>query len=363
MLWDVIPLMRPSLPVTSNLIPYLEKIDDLRQYSNFGPLHHQLCLRLADYFGCQEDEICLFANATQAIYCAIRSLEDVVESWIVPNWTFVAPALAAAASGSKISIRDVDEGSWSLPEEPIPSTSSQGLILVCPFGYLPDHWATHEDKAFVLIDAASCFDSCRGIGKLRPSKTVIAISMHATKAFSSGEGGILVGDSDLISRVKSLSNFGYEDGIVGQMLGTNAKLSEYHSAVGLASLDSWEARRSKIQEQTQRSRTISLDLGLENQPSMSTPYITTTWSVRFPNESAVVRFLQIAEKNQIETRRWWPRALSTLKVLDPFLTETAPPTPSSLSLEKLVIGLPFGEHLTKKDYRLLASALEESLNG
>jgi len=42
-----IPVLRPKLPAAENLLPYLQRIDQSRIYSNQGPLSCELQQRLA----------------------------------------------------------------------------------------------------------------------------------------------------------------------------------------------------------------------------------------------------------------------------------------------------------------------------
>ena len=71
-----------------------------------------------------------------------------------------------------------------------------------------------------------------------------AFSLHATKTMGMGEGGFAVsGDADWIERVRCLSNFGIDPGdFKVHQAGSNAKLSEYHAAVGIAALARWPER-------------------------------------------------------------------------------------------------------------------------
>src|SRR3990172_5815553 len=47
----IIPIMQPKLPIAQHLLPYLNRIDESRIYSNFGPLVIQLEERLAEHYG------------------------------------------------------------------------------------------------------------------------------------------------------------------------------------------------------------------------------------------------------------------------------------------------------------------------
>ena len=103
----------------------------------------------------------------------------------------------------------------------------------------------------VIIDAAAGFDvfstTCR------PQKVPVIISTHATKAFGTGEGGFVSCDNtDLLERVRRVTNFGLTPDRRIEYNGLNAKFSEYHAAVGLAELDGWPEKREKYLEQTKK---------------------------------------------------------------------------------------------------------------
>ena len=82
-----------------------------------------------------------------------------------------------------------------------------------------------------------------------PKRGLVAHSLHATKPFGIGEGGLVITyDPDLADRAHQMTNFGTM-GRITQMSGENAKMSEYHAAVALAQLNRWEgikARRAAV---------------------------------------------------------------------------------------------------------------------
>jgi dTDP-4-amino-4,6-dideoxygalactose transaminase len=96
------------------------------------------------------------------------------------------------------------------------------------------------------MDAAAAVES-----QQIPRYGLVAHSLHATKPFGVGEGGLLVSrDFDAISRARQYTNFGMIDRIC-RANGSNTKMSEYHAAVGLAQLNRWgdvKQRRTLILE-------------------------------------------------------------------------------------------------------------------
>jgi dTDP-4-amino-4,6-dideoxygalactose transaminase len=95
----------------------------------------------------------------------------------------------------------------------------------------------------VVIDAAAAFEAVIADPDAIVGTVPIALSFQATKTFSSGEGGaVLWSDVEGLARVVSSLNFGFHRSRLSESSGSNGKMSEYHAAVGLASLDEWEAK-------------------------------------------------------------------------------------------------------------------------
>ena len=84
------------------------------------------------------------------------------------------------------------------------------------------------------------------------------LSFHATKAFSTFEGGaVLTNDPDLDARIRALRNFGFRGYDDVAWLGLNGKLPESSAALGLASLPVLEERRARCRATTSSTRTAS----------------------------------------------------------------------------------------------------------
>ena len=56
----IIPISQPLLPKTQELLPYLERIDKERFYSNFGPLNTELENRITERLGSGEHPVLSF---------------------------------------------------------------------------------------------------------------------------------------------------------------------------------------------------------------------------------------------------------------------------------------------------------------
>ena len=204
------PVLRPDLPSAEELLPYLKTIEANAWATNNGPLVRKLEAALGG--------ICV-SSATLGLELAIRFTFRQGEVRI-PALTFPATATAVIRAGLEPVLCDVDQDTWAIgPDE--------RTLAVSPFGY-PAHGP--------LVDAAGAY----GIQTTGDR----VISLHATKPLPAGEGGFVCGSSALLDYVAEQRAFGMRHGEVIEA-GTNAKLSEYHAAVGLASLARYDAVKAK----------------------------------------------------------------------------------------------------------------------
>src|SRR5438128_2107220 len=83
-----IRLLVPDLPSARELLPYLERIDANRWYTNFGPLVLEYETRLAEMTGAH---VVTLSSATAALELAITALRLPAGSRaLVPAFTFPA---------------------------------------------------------------------------------------------------------------------------------------------------------------------------------------------------------------------------------------------------------------------------------
>ena len=296
--------MRPRLPGHTSLIQYLKRIDENRTYTNFGPLHSELEERLATYFGVRVDEVLLLVNGTLALQGAVAVASSSVE-WVLPSWTFVASAEAVTGAGRAVRFCDVERSTWRMRFDP--STAHLPHMVVAPFGDSPRLEEIRRGIAGlpVISDAASCFDSCRNLGSLSLSNSAVMVSLHATKLVTTGEGGVLIGDSAWIADIKRWGNFGFRGRRIADVRGTNAKMSEYSAAVGLASLDEWSTNRARLASVAARYRRELLSIGISTQPSLEAGFVTSTLIGKFPDALSMRTARTALHRELIETRAWW----------------------------------------------------------
>lgn len=348
-----VAVMKPRLPSYEALEQYLRRIDMVGTYSNFGPLYEEFRERLAVYFGLSADRVTLLANGTLALQSAIETVGSAGDTWVVPSWTFVATGQAVLAARRRIHFADVQRDTWALRAEP--RSFAKGHVIVAPFGARPavEEWSGIDGHK--IIDAASCFDACQGIGPRLDDDTILMVSLHATKPLAAGEGAVLIGPPDWIERARVWGNFGFDGSRVANGPGLNAKMSEYHAAIGLCSLDHWVTTRALWQPVLDRVRGIGERLGLEMQPSLREGVMTTTWNVVLPDGVDLGRAEVVLEQRNVSTRRWWPTGVHEMPA---FRSQNRDALPVTESLRAAILGLPIGLHLSADDITRVEQALD-----
>jgi dTDP-4-amino-4,6-dideoxygalactose transaminase len=247
----------PDLPSADEILPYLRQIDEFHWYSNFGPLEQAFRARTAETFfpGLTAQNIITASSGALAIETALIAHDFPLGARVLmPSFTFVATAAAVVRAGCVPIFADVDPDTLALdPARAGYLARILGCSAVVPVGVAGMGLPTVVWEAFaeetgiaVVVDAAGAL----GNQCMSPQLT-LAFSLHATKPFGIGEGGLVVSTREhVISKARVATNFGLEDG-KGTICGTNAKMSEYHAAVGLSQLKrlrTISGRRTRVLE-------------------------------------------------------------------------------------------------------------------
>ena len=364
-----VPLLRPQLPDVRALTPWLERIDSNRYYTNFGVLHDEFLAQLLALQRSSDNGTVhgvLTSSATAGLELAVSNLDLPAGSRVaVPAFTFPATATAVQRCGHVPVPVDIDPDSWllmpsHLPAELIKLHGIRAVLPVSAFGVPQDELAwrdwSRQHSIPVIVDAAAAIGAqkiCDGI--------TFVFSLHATKALSSVEGGLIVTQNlELATRLRAMTNFGI--GLKVRAMGTNAKLSEYHAAVGLAHAAVWPEQAAARLALLKRFQDALLPV--------------SAGTFRFQKSAGLVApslmCIQLAEPNLrlsleaacalqgIQTRQWYLPLLQDQPMVQPL--EKLFATPHAQWLSQTLLGLPFFIGMTDQEFhRVVAVVLDETL--
>ncbi|TYK71911.1 DegT/DnrJ/EryC1/StrS aminotransferase [Comamonas sp. Z3] len=367
------PLLVPDMPSPQELLPWLERMHAARHYSNFGPLVQELESALAQRFVLGSEQLTTVANATQGLELVLQALDLQPGSRILlPAFTFVATATAVVRIGHQPVLADVNAQTWMLTPDIARSVCEHmridAVIPVATFGMPHDMraWQQFErDTGLpVVIDAAAAY----GSQWLQGVEGTLIFSLHTTKSLPAGEGGLVVSTRPgLAAKVRQLSNFGINldpdaDAPVGTLagLGSNAKMSEYHAAIGLASLQKWEHHAHK-RKALQADLIHEIDqasghcMTWQTQGAGGPLMAPTVLCARLPNALARAAVEQACQQARIMTRRWYQPLLQHIDVLQQRCVSLD--TPNAEALAQTLLGLPFFLSITAEQRQRVCSAV------
>ena len=177
---------------------------------------------------------------------------------VMPSFTFSSTANAFALRGVTIRFAEVDAARWSMgPDEVLPLLNARTRAVVA-VGYNGVSWRLAELEALcaargivLLVDAAQSLGAQHGGRSVASYGAMSALSFHATKNISSGEGGALVvNEAALLHRAEMLREKGTDrsrflrgevDKYTWRCVGSSYLMSDINAAVLLAQLESFEA--------------------------------------------------------------------------------------------------------------------------
>ncbi len=352
-----VPFIRPSLPSSEEISEDYKKIVESNWFTNFGPYERRFCEETARFVD-QETYVTTAANATLAIDLAVRALlkkDSAKKQVIVPSFTFPSAVAVLVSHGYTPVLIDVDKA-WqpdlSQAKKYLKDNTEKvsGIILTNTFGVGNQKvglWEklAHKYSLPLIIDSAAGFGSQYEEGTHVGAHGDCEIfSLHATKPFAVGEGGLLVSRSpELIERVRSLQNFGYDSSRNITAVGTNAKLQELNCAIGLRQLEKLKDRIKNRQELLAYYKEGLQDLGFsfqENDHLSTVPFVSTM----APAKKVVDKMLKALHDGGVEVKRYY----APLHLQDIF----------HVHAEK-----PFSFHTTEKiASRILSLPLHDTMN-
>ena len=234
---------RPTMPNLDDYIHRLRQIWGRRWPTNDGELHKEFELRLAEYLGIEH--VSLFCNGTIALMIALQALS--IDSGEVITTPFTFPATPHVLHWNRIRpvFCDIDEKTFNVDPgrmEDLITSDTRAILAVHVYGIPCDVRAIQAlaDKhdLRVIYDAAHAFGVRYRERSLLDYGDISVLSFHATKLFTTGEGGAVISKSEPQKRrIDNLKNFGIadEETVIGP--GINGKMNELQAAFGLLQLD------------------------------------------------------------------------------------------------------------------------------
>lgn len=269
-----ITVTSPCLPPLEEFLPYLQEIWQNKWLTNNGPLHQQLEKELAEYLGVKY--ISVFSNGTLALMSALQALKIEGEVITTP-FSFVATTHSLWWNKITPVFVDIEPEYLNLDPTKIEAAITEKTTAIMPVHVYGNPCQVDEiqriadkHKLKIIYDAAHAFGVKINGNSVLNFGDLSVLSFHATKVYSTIEGGAIVCHSaEMKHHIDNLKNFGFRGETVVEEPGINAKLNEVQAAYGLLQLkyvDAFIARRKEI---TELYRTLLTNIpGIRFMPDM-----------------------------------------------------------------------------------------------
>lgn len=184
------------------------------------------------------------SSCTSGLMLVLRAL-DLKGEVIVPSFTFFASGHAIVWNHLTPVFADIEEKSWTVDPEDVdrlitPRTSAILAVHMygnpCDVERLESIATKHGVK--LVFDAAHAFGSRRNQRPVGQFGDAEVFSLSPTKLLVAGEGGLIAtNDATLAHRLRAGRNYGDLGAYDPQVLGVNARMTEFNAAMALAGLD------------------------------------------------------------------------------------------------------------------------------
>lgn len=275
----------PDLSRVSSLLTLPQKQN---QWANRGPLYNMLSDKYAMHFNLDVGrKVTPCANGGVALEAMSRLLGQ--RAGRAMRWVGSAFSFQNLGRGHFADMRFVDctaEGLLDLDElRKLPADSFDGLVVVNPFGLFSDFsayidYAQNTNKALLIDNAA-------GVHSTIPDWPWQAFSLHHTKPYGMGEGGLALTPSDAAEDLYALLDYGPPPERPADWL-NNGKISDISCAFLIDRLEQAGQWVPRYHAQVERVHGIAREVGLHPIRPFAQTAPATSWAFKAEGDIPLV---------------------------------------------------------------------------
>jgi dTDP-4-amino-4,6-dideoxygalactose transaminase len=313
------------------------------------------------------------SSCTSGLMLALRAL-DLQGEVILPSFTFFATGHAVLWNGLQPVFADCTPDTWNLdPADVERRITARTCAIIgvhmygnpCDIEALADIAARRKLK--LIFDAAHAFGSRyrgRPIGQFGDAEV---FSLSPTKLLVAGEGGLVTtSDGTLAHRLRAARNYGDLGAYDPEILGLNARMTEFNAALALAGLPLVDAKVDRHNQiaATYR-RLLSATPGIDFQKI--DPGNTSThkdYSVHLRSDTSKLsrdKLASILLEENIETKRYFYPPLHRQKLYTDYRPAAGEELEWTDSVSEGILSLPIYESLPEDTVEKTALAVRNAL--
>jgi dTDP-4-amino-4,6-dideoxygalactose transaminase len=317
-----LPFVRPTVPDAESVVEDVRKILGSGMLTNASYVR-ELERRCAEYLGVRH---CIaVSSCTSGLMLVLRAAE-LTGDVVMPSFTFVATAHAAAWNGLRPVFADIDPQTLTLSAAQTLlsiGVRTSAILATHTYGTPCDIEGllkvARRDGIRLFFDAAHAFGSLYQGTHVGGFGDAEVFSLSPTKVLVAGEGGIIATNDDILAqRCRIGRDYANPGDYNARFVGLNARMSEFHAAVALASLEGLEERIAR------RNQIAALYRGsLSNVPGVSFPVVPAGDRSTYKDLTIVVdeaefgcdaqQLARTLADDGIDTRRYYAPAVHEMR--------------------------------------------------
>ena len=358
------PLYKPSL--NGNELKYVKECFEEGWISSKGKFVDKFESEFSKYLNVKHSISC--SNGTTALHLALLSLGiGAGDEVIVPSLTYVASANSIKYCGANPVFLDSEKNSYQLDLDLIESTiteKTKAVLIVhlysgsCDLENLVN--ICKKNNLFLIEDCAESIGSKYNDKFLGTFGDVASFSFYGNKTLTTGEGGMVVTNSDKLNEKLRLYrgqglDVEAEDYYSHTVIGYNYRMTNICAAIGLAQLENIDEIIKMKREIAQIYYEELKVLKEINFQEISESLFSTQWLVsitckNYKQRNELIKFLK---NNKIETRPFFV-PMTNLEIYSEHISNT----PIANELSKCGLNLPSYPELTKLDIQYITSMIK-----
>jgi dTDP-4-amino-4,6-dideoxygalactose transaminase len=184
------------------------------------------------------------SSCTSGLMLALKAL-GVKGEVVLPSFTFFATGHAVLWNGTKPVFADCDLRAWTIDPVDVEAKITERTEAILAVHLYGNPARVHELQRIakrhglkLIFDAAHAFGSSYRGSPVGGFGDAEVFSLSPTKLLIAGEGGLVcTNDSTLARMIRAARNYGDAGSYDPELLGLNARMTEFNAAMALAGLD------------------------------------------------------------------------------------------------------------------------------
>jgi len=316
----MINITRTDLPPLAKYIVYLNKIWKNHQLTNDSHFTRLLEKRLEGYL--KVNNLLLTSNGTSALRLSLKAL-DIKGEVITTPFTFPATVNTLLLENLIPVFADINPETFNIDPVDIErriTRNTTAILAVHIYGN-PSH-AEKIKKTADRYKLKLIFDGAHAFGVEYKNKSIFSygdistVSLHATKVFSTGEGGAIIArDKNLYNRLRLLRNHGIKSETEVIMPGMNAKMNEFQAALGLCNLKDIDRKIQLRKELYEHYKNKLSKLNIQFQKIIASRYNYAYMPICLDSKKNREKVYRGLLRNGIKARRYFYPLIPSFKYI------------------------------------------------